>query len=214
MAKKVKKSEKKSSPVKAKAKVAPKKKASKLKVTLKARKSSVPMESASRAHVKKNSPKLAKKANTKLVASKSEEKDIVKGSSKTRNEKSAEKLTPAASAASPVKLGILQKRPATDKPKAKDKDKDKNKKNDNATESTSDVSLNGQNARWLQLYRKYGNLEATQYDMTKQFEERKPIQHPKLGWGFILSIVNDRLEVLFQEGIKTLISNYNPDLKI
>lgn len=78
----------------------------------------------------------------------------------------------------------------------------------------TELTLSSNNTKWLQLYKKYGNLEAVNYDMTKAFEEKKPIQHPKLGWGFIVTIQNDRLEVLFQEGTKTLISNYNPDLKL
>jgi hypothetical protein len=34
------------------------------------------------------------------------------------------------------------------------------------------------------------------------------LMHKVLGWGFVLSNLNDRLEVLFKDGIKVLISNY------
>jgi len=211
MAKKVKK-EKKLAPEKAK--VAPAKKASKIKSTSKAHKSSALAKSAPEAKVAKtSSTKLSKKASANLTAaSSSKEKKSENVSLKAKNEKSVEKASKLAPAITPPKLGILQKKPSVDK--AKVKDREKGKINEVKTESTSDTPINSHSAKWLQLYKKYGNLEAAEYDMTRQFEERKPIQHPRLGWGFILSIVNDRLEVLFQEGIKTLISNYNPDLKI
>jgi hypothetical protein len=32
--------------------------------------------------------------------------------------------------------------------------------------------------------------------------------HKVLGWGFIISNINDRLDILFETGVKTLISNY------
>jgi hypothetical protein len=44
--------------------------------------------------------------------------------------------------------------------------------------------------------------------MSEQFEPGTPLSHPRLGWGFILSKLNDRLEVIFESGIKILISNY------
>ncbi|MCS6837457.1 MAG: hypothetical protein NZ480_01300 [Bdellovibrionaceae bacterium] len=68
--------------------------------------------------------------------------------------------------------------------------------------------------RWLQYKKKYGGIDPVEYDMKKKFEEKTPIFHPKLGWGFILSIENDRLHVLFAQGIKILISNYNPVIQI
>lgn len=109
------------------------------------------------------------------------------------------------------KLGILQK-------KAEKKEKSQNPTKAQLKEekknSESEISLSSASTKWLQFYKKYGNLEAPEYNMGLQFEEKTPLVHPKLGWGFIMSIINDRLEVLFQEGTKTLISNYNPDLKL
>lgn len=68
--------------------------------------------------------------------------------------------------------------------------------------------------KWLQYKKKYGHIEAQEYDMKSKYEEKTPLMHPKLGWGFILSIENDRLQVLFAQGIKVLISNYNPEMQI
>jgi len=69
-------------------------------------------------------------------------------------------------------------------------------------------------ARWTELKEKHGKDKAPKYSMTGQFAANTPLEHSKLGWGFVVNNVNDRLEVLFQEGIKILISNYNPDQKI
>jgi len=75
----------------------------------------------------------------------------------------------------------------------------KSKKYEAATEEES---------RWLELRDKYKSTKAAPYKMSEAYAEKTPIDHKVLGWGFILSVMNDRLEVLFQSGIKQLISNY------
>lgn len=64
--------------------------------------------------------------------------------------------------------------------------------------------------KWASLQRKATNKgeKAPSYNMRNQYEPNTPIQHKVLGWGYILNNVNDRLEVLFEEGVKYLISNY------
>lgn len=69
-------------------------------------------------------------------------------------------------------------------------------------------------AKWSDYKEKHGKEKAPKYSMTAQFQPNTPLEHSKLGWGFILTNVNDRLEVLFQDGIKVLISNYNSSQKI
>lgn len=66
-------------------------------------------------------------------------------------------------------------------------------------------------AKWQELYKRHGKDKADAYKMTAVFEALKPIQHKVLGWGFVLTNENDRLEVLFENGIKMLISNYKPN---
>lgn len=63
-------------------------------------------------------------------------------------------------------------------------------------------------AKWTMLHKKAEQIEAKPYNMKGQFEERTAINHKVLGWGYILTNRNDRLEVLFKDGIKYLISNY------
>lgn len=62
-------------------------------------------------------------------------------------------------------------------------------------------------AKWWDLHEKNKTLKAPNYDMREAFEANKPIQHKLLGWGFVLNNDNDRLEVLFKDGKRMLISN-------
>ncbi len=64
--------------------------------------------------------------------------------------------------------------------------------------------------KWATLNKKAEQIEAKPYNMRNQFEEKTAITHKVLGWGYILANRNDRLEVLFKDGIKYLISNYKP----
>lgn len=69
--------------------------------------------------------------------------------------------------------------------------------------------ISGQEAdKWKELNNKLKSQKARSYSMKEVYEAHIPIQHKVLGWGVILSVQNDRLEVLFQDGIKFLISNY------
>lgn len=72
-------------------------------------------------------------------------------------------------------------------------------------------NLADEKAKWQELNRRHGKDKASNYKMTDTFEALKPIQHKILGWGFVLTNENDRLEVLFENGIKMLISNYKPN---
>ncbi len=62
--------------------------------------------------------------------------------------------------------------------------------------------------KWSALHKKAEQIESRPYNMKFQYEERTAIHHKVMGWGYILANRNDRLEVLFKDGIKYLISNY------
>jgi hypothetical protein len=62
--------------------------------------------------------------------------------------------------------------------------------------------------QWYEFYRKHHQSPAQNYDMRSRFESQAPLLHKVLGWGWILSNDNDRLEVLFKDGKRMLISNY------
>lgn len=71
-------------------------------------------------------------------------------------------------------------------------------------------NLADEKAKWIELNKKYGKDKALAYKMTDMYPSLVPLQHKVLGWGFILTNDNDRLEVLFENGIRMLISNYKP----
>ena len=62
--------------------------------------------------------------------------------------------------------------------------------------------------KWSSLFKKAEQIESQPYNMKGVFAEKTAIVHKVLGWGYILANRNDRLEVLFKDGIKYLISNY------
>lgn len=64
------------------------------------------------------------------------------------------------------------------------------------------------NKKWKQLHDKHKAKKAVPYKLTEAYEAKTPLVHKTMGWGYIINIVNDRLEVLFEEGVKHLISNY------
>jgi len=69
-------------------------------------------------------------------------------------------------------------------------------------------NLNDEKAKWTELFKKYGKDKAATYKMSESYQSLIPLQHKVLGWGFVLTNENDRLEVLFENGIRMLISNY------
>ncbi len=75
-------------------------------------------------------------------------------------------------------------------------------------QAAADKLASEDNKKWHDLKDKYGSEKAANYSMSAVFEANTPVQHKVLGWGFIQSVQNDRLEVLFETGPKMLISNY------
>lgn len=69
-------------------------------------------------------------------------------------------------------------------------------------------NVNDEKAKWTELFKKYGKEKAATYKMSESYQSLIPLQHKVLGWGFVLTNENDRLEVLFENGIRMLISNY------
>lgn len=62
--------------------------------------------------------------------------------------------------------------------------------------------------KWTSLNRKAKDIESAPYSMRGTYEAKTAIHHKVLGWGYILANKNDRLEVLFKDGVRYLISNY------
>lgn len=69
-------------------------------------------------------------------------------------------------------------------------------------------SMSDEQVKWAEMYNKHKETQASLYDMKATFQAGVPIQHKVLGWGWVVSNDNDRLEVLFKDGKRMLISNY------
>lgn len=80
-----------------------------------------------------------------------------------------------------------------------------------ADDNARSGSINKMTQKWNALYRKAKDVDAAPYSMKKTFAPKTPIVHKVLGWGYVLANRNDRLEVLFKDGIKYLISNYKAE---
>jgi hypothetical protein len=78
-----------------------------------------------------------------------------------------------------------------------------------AKEKAAKQATSDEEARWVDVYEKNKGQKPLDYDMKRKYESNTSLQHKILGWGWILSNENDRLEVLFKDGRKILISNYN-----
>lgn len=161
-------------------------------------------ESSKKAGAPKKAP-VALSAPAKSVKVKVEAKSVVKPSKKVeKTAKVAVVLAPTKKEKAPKVKAV---KPAEEVPVAAPVDEfesqvltgKKGKKYEGATEEES---------KWLELRDKNKNIKPLPYRMSEVFLEKTPIEHKVLGWGFVLSVVNDRLEVLFRSGIKHLISNY------
>ncbi|MEK2644524.1 hypothetical protein [Bdellovibrio sp. BCCA] len=69
------------------------------------------------------------------------------------------------------------------------------------------TGLSEDQVKWHELHEKYKAMKAPSYSISGQFEAKTPLQHKIFGWGFVLSNEYDRLEVLFEDGKRMLISN-------
>lgn len=62
--------------------------------------------------------------------------------------------------------------------------------------------------KWQELHTLSEGQPAKKYKITDSYESNTSLDHAKLGWGYVLTSQNNRLEVLFEGGIKILVSNY------
>lgn len=65
--------------------------------------------------------------------------------------------------------------------------------------------------KWLGLYNQLRNSRTKPYDMSASFDVKSGIQHKTLGWGYVVETRGDRMDVLFKDGMKTLVINYVRD---
>lgn len=181
----------------------------------KAKKASKP--AVKKAVAKKASKKPAKKAVSKQTASsagRSKKASSAKVSKPTVKSSPEPQATTASEKVKARQIALSRARNEAEEKKAEKTKletqapevKKRGRKSKSNLEALEGLSKLGK--RWAALYRKAGNTKVPTYSMRGVFEEKSPIQHKVLGWGYILSNKNDRLEVLFKDGIRFLISNY------
>lgn len=145
--------------------------------------------------------KAAKKATTKKVPTK---KATTKKAS-TAVKKKATKTAAAEDVNLASDASLEQETPSTLKKAAK---KPAKAKKPTKKEQAAAKEMNELMEKWMKLKELDHEIPTKKYKMTDDYGVSTPIEHPSLGWGFILSVQNNRLEVLFESGIKMLISNY------
>jgi hypothetical protein len=62
--------------------------------------------------------------------------------------------------------------------------------------------------QWKTIFERSKAVKPVAYKMSENYEARTALMHKVLGWGYVLTSQNNRLEVLFKDGIKFLIANY------
>ena len=145
--------------------------------------------------------KATKKPATKPAAKKSATKEVTKKAADSKVKKNVEKVELKKPVEKKVKESVVEKDVKAEKIEKVKIVKEVNKEVSTAVDSET-------LKKWQDLKKKYGTVKALNYKMTEVFESNQAIQHKALGWGFILSSLNDRLEVIFESGVRQLISNY------
>lgn len=141
----------------------------------------------------KPSPKPTPKASPKgvkekLPLAKNGAKEKVKPTLKAPPVPPTEKISPKI---------MTAKEPAVAKPKKLTK-----------AEKLAAEALVKADSDWLQLQNQYKALKPVPYMMSEDFQAKTVISHKVLGIGFVLKNQNNRIEVLFRDGKRTLITNY------
>jgi hypothetical protein len=143
---------------------------------------------------------VVKSAKGKVIAAPQPLASIAKAKAALKTEKtSVEATAPAAAPAPPAVVKVAAVKPLS-----------KAKQRKIMIEASANEAASALAAKWASLYKKAEQIDAKPYNMKAIFEEKTAIVHKVLGWGYILANRNDRLEVLFKDGIKHLISNYKP----
>lgn len=137
---------------------------------------------------------------------------VQKTASKAAKPAKVEKEVKAPKAAKAEKPAVVKAEKPAKVPKtpmtAEAKEARKEEKKTSAAKAKAEAAAIVADSIWMELQRKHGDQKAMNYDMKNQYEPSTPLNHKILGWGWILSNENDRLEVVFKDGKRVLISNY------
>jgi hypothetical protein len=159
----------------------------------------LPLKVESKVAKKAAPPKLLSKVELKPTKSKKPSKVQTELVEKVKIDQ-VEVLAPISEVVKPLKKAGKAKVSVEKKSGAKKSKKGKKSKADKS-------GLSDDQAKWADLFEKHKAVKASAYSITGQFEAKAPIEHKLFGWGFVLSNEYDRLEVLFKDGKRMLISN-------
>ena len=173
--------------------------------------------------VKKKQSKVKKSAKkTKAKATKkkpSVAKPAGKKSLKKKSLPSGKKLTKSAKKKSSVSLKkskSIKKKPASAKRSVKKTDpkkegpllkKSKKALKNQVLSSKDEKLLNENEKKWSDLYKKSKNIKPIPFRVSGKYETKSALKHSEFGWGWILSNTNNRLEVVFRDKVRMLLSN-------
>lgn len=155
---------------------------------------------------KKKTTKSVKKSSPKLVAKKLSAKEKPKVIAKA-----VKKAAPSADvqvSSRPKKTSVEPEKPMQIEAVNKKQGRQSSSSKEDGSSKAEKNAVLATDMKWSEVYEKYKAEKAQIYDMKAQFESNRPIQHKVLGWGWVISNENDRLEVLFKDGKRMLISNY------
>ena len=68
--------------------------------------------------------------------------------------------------------------------------------------------------KWEGLHKKAEGVKAPLFRISHSFSAKAPLKHPVFGWGWVVSNNNNRLQVMFKDKIRMLLSNYGSDHKV
>lgn len=115
-----------------------------------------------------------------------------------------------ATKATGTKAGAATKKKTTKKAAVEGEEVVKKVKKKRITKAEREATEEAERLRdkWQELHTLSEGQPAKKYKITDSYESNTSLDHAKLGWGYVLTSANNRLEVLFEDGIKVLISNY------
>lgn len=61
---------------------------------------------------------------------------------------------------------------------------------------------------WTSMKKKHGGKASKPYRISEKFEKDGIVEHPKFGLGFVVQCTDNRIETVFEEGLKILVHNH------
>lgn len=191
------------------------------KIVAKAGKVVAQVEKAISGKSKSNKPELSSKgivakntSNAKAKTVPTKESSQLKDKAPVAKAKTNEKILKSGEKVStPATKPISTKEKSSDGPKMMSKSSGPTVKSlEKSNEEPAKIKIDRQamsedEVRWAEFYNKHRSETPPEYNIREQYESKRPIMHKTFGWGFILSNEYDRLEVLFKDGKRMLISN-------